>query len=238
MPILIPLGLPLSTRIFQLLNISTPFTVNILTLVFNLVNGTDLKETEAKVSAYEAANRTSIAANAARLASEQSHLQKQEDSIRQQREAARIAALKADAEEQYERERQKTDLIRDLASSEGSAEKIVERNRAAALKRSSARRMNEERVVAGHGGFVSFPGMGGGLGMEEEEGPFDPLGGEGRESSLYRVKSSYEDKWLEPLMRDEKALAGGFLVHDVYRRGLFEAYAGLGCILSEELAAN
>ena len=228
MPILIPLGLPLSTRIFQLLNISTPFTVNILTLVFNLVNGTDLKETEAKVSAYEAANRTSIAANAARLASEQSHLQKQEDSIRQQREAARIAALKADAEEQYERERQKTDLIRDLASSEGSAEKIVERNRAAALKRSSARRMNEERVVAGQGG----------LGMEEEEGPFDPLGGEGRESSLYRVKSSYEDKWLEPLMRDEKALAGGFLVHDVYRRGFFEAYAGLGCILSEELAAN
>jgi len=111
----------------------------------------------------------------------------------------------------------------------------VERNRAAALKRSSARRMNEERVVARQGGLVSFPGMGM---EEEEEGPFDPLGGEGRESSLYRVKSSYEDKWLEPLMRDEKALAGGFLVHDVYRRGLFEAYAGLGCILSEELAAN
>jgi hypothetical protein len=34
------------------------------------------------------------------------------------------------------------------------------------------------------------------------------------------------------------ALAGGFSLHDVYRRGLFEAYAGLGCILSEELAVG
>lgn len=113
------------------------------------------------------------------------------------------------------------------------------RNKAAALKRSSARRQNEEtRLSAAAGGFT-FPGMAtGSVQMEEEEGPFDPLGGEGKESGLYRVKTTYEDKWLEPLSHDEKALAGGFLVHDVYRRGLFEAYAGLGCILSEELAAN
>jgi len=209
-----------------------------LTIAFNLVNGTDLKETEAKVSAYEAANRTSIVTNAARQLSEQASLQKQEDSIRQHREAARLAALRQEADEQYERERQKSDLIRDLASSEGSADKILARNKAAALKRSSARRQNEEsRLIAG-GGFV-FPGAGSVAAMEEEDGGvFDPLGGEGVESSLYRVKQSYEDKWLEPLSRDEKALAGGFLVHDVYRRGLFEAYAGLGCILSEELTAN
>lgn len=209
-----------------------------LTIAFNLVNGTDLKETEAKVSAYEAANRTSIVTNTARQLSEQASLQKQEDSIRQHREAARLAALRQEADEQYERERQKSDLIRDLASSEGSADKILARNKAAALKRSSARRQNEEsRLIAG-GGFV-FPGAGSGAAaVEEDGGVFDPLGGEGVESSLYRVKQSYEDKWLEPLSRDEKALAGGFLVHDVYRRGLFEAYAGLGCILSEELTAN
>ena len=130
------------------------------------------------------------------------------------------------------------DLIRDLASSDGSAEKILARNKAAALKRSSARRQNEEQRLS-VGGFT-FPGMtiGGSMDVEEDEGPFDPLGGEGKESGLYRVKGTYEDKWLEPLVNDEKALAGGFLVHDVYRRGLFEAYAGLGCILSEELAAS
>ena len=173
-------------------------------------------------------------------------LKSQEESTRQQRESARSAALKQQADEQYERERQKTDLIRDLASSDGSAEKILARNKAAALKRSSARRQNEEirfssaAAAAGlSGGGFMFPGQGSGMVvLEEEEGPFDPLGGEGKESSMYRVKQSYEDKWLEPLSKDEKALAGGFLVHDVYRRGLFEAYAGLGCILSEELAAN
>ena len=150
-----------------------------LTIAFNLVNGTDLKETEAKVSAYEAANRTSIVTNAARQLSEQASLQKQEDSIRQHREAARLAALRQEADEQYERERQKSDLIRDLASSEGSADKILARNKAAALKRSSARRQNEEsRLIAG-GGFV-FPGAGSVAAMEEEVGGvFDPLGGVG-----------------------------------------------------------
>jgi CDK-activating kinase assembly factor MAT1 len=121
------------------------------------------------------------------------------------------------------------DLIRDLASSEGSAENIVARNKAAALKRSSARRQN-----AG----VGVPGVFIGTRMEdveEDEGPFDPLDGEGEESSLYVVRESYDDTWLDRVRDDPVAMAGGFNVHDVYRRGLFEAYAGLGCILSEEL---
>jgi hypothetical protein len=46
------------------------------------------------------------------------------------------------------------------------------------------------------------------------------------------------NSWLAQLKEDAIALAGGFKVHDVYKRGLFEAYAGLGCILSEELVAN
>ena len=32
--------------------------------------------------------------------------------------------------------------------------------------------------------------------------------------------------------------AGGFCEHDVYRRALFEAYAGLGCILADELIST
>lgn len=216
-------------------------------IIFNLVNGTDVKQTEAKVSSYEAENKSSIAANEARLKSESLALTRQEEILRKQREQARLAAAKADAEEAYERERQKTDLIRDLASSEGSAEKIVARNKAASLKRSSARRINEEssRFSAGR--------LNSGMMMEEDEmedeRPFDPLDGQGEESSLYVVHQDYDDayvsmrdgtnhRWLDQVKNDKVALAGGFLVHDVYKRGLFEAYAGLGCILSDELTAN
>jgi len=211
------------------------------------VNGTDLKETEAKVAAYEAANRTSIAANVARQASESAALSHQEEISRQQREQARLTALKEAAEEEYERNRQKTDLIRDLASSEGSAEKILARNKAAALKRSSARRVNEvqqqqriNKTFAMH----RMEDVG-----DEDEGPFDPLDGQGEESSLYVVHQNYDDSydlgrsaliysWLDGVKNDLVASAGGFVVHDVYKRGLFEAYAGLGCILSDELAAT
>jgi CDK-activating kinase assembly factor MAT1 len=83
-------------------------------IAFNLVNGIDVKETEAKIAAYEYTNRQSIASNAARGASETAALTRQEEFIRRQREQARILALKEEADEQYERERQKTDLIRDL----------------------------------------------------------------------------------------------------------------------------
>ena len=90
--------------------------------------------------------------------------------------------------------------------------------------------------------------VGGRDGMEvEDEGPFDPLDGEGEESSLYVVRQDYDDpyvfgnvcwlmsRWLDQLRNDAVATAGGFSLRDVYKRGLFEAYAGLGCILSDEL---
>jgi len=118
-------------------------------------------------------------------------LSQQEEVSRQQREQARLTALKEAAEEEYERNRQKIDLIRDLASSEGSAEKILARNKAAALKRSSARRVNDEqqRITM----TLTMPRMED-LG-DEEEGPFDPLDGQGKESSLYVVHQNYDDSY-------------------------------------------
>jgi CDK-activating kinase assembly factor MAT1 len=216
----------------------------LIMIVFNLVNGTALKETETKVADYEAANRGSIATNAARIASENATVLKQEEYARHQREQARLAAIQEEAEERHERERQKTDLIRDLASSEGSADKILARNKAAALKRSSSRRINDETRTIGNVPNLSM------LRIEdvemEEEVPFDPLGGQGAESSLYVVRQNYDDsyvsfwfrlirRWLDQVKNDKVASAGGFVVHDVYKRGLFEAYTGLGCILAAEL---
>jgi hypothetical protein len=82
-------------------------------------------------------------------------------------------------------------LIRDLASSEGSAEKILARNKAAALKRSSARRVNDEQQRISM--TLTMPRMEDG--DEEEEGPFDPLDGQGEESSLYVVHQRYDDSY-------------------------------------------
>jgi CDK-activating kinase assembly factor MAT1 len=123
------------------------------------------------------------------MTSETAALSRQEEITRQQREQSRLAALKEQADEKYERERQKTDLIRDLASSEGSAEKILARNKAAALKRSSARRVNVETRISSVSSFGRMEEV------EEDEGPFDPLGGEGEESSLYIVHQNYDDPY-------------------------------------------
>lgn len=113
------------------------------------------------------------------------------------------------------------------------------------MKRSSARRRSEEEKL-GYLGVSRFVGRD--VMEVDEGGPFDPLDGQGEESSLYVVRQDYHDpygllmgcrlmsRWLDQLRNDAVALAGGFSMHDVYKRGLFEAYAGLGCILSDELS--
>lgn len=168
-----------------------------------MVNGTDLKETETKISAYESANRTSIQANADRSDREHKEVSDREELSRQYRESARLAAQQEAEEEGLERERQKADLIRDLASSQGSADKILARNKAAALKRSSARRRTEEeRFVA-----ASMPRF---AGVEvEDERPFDPLDGAGEESSLYVVRSEYDDPYA--LLGEVWLMIGGLI---------------------------
>jgi hypothetical protein len=105
--------------------------------------------------------------------------------------------LQEEQEEQIERERQRKDLIRDLASSEGSADKILARNKAAALKRSSARRRDEERFTSGAGTY----GMARMEDVEEEAGPFDPLDGQGEESSLYTVRHTYDEPYFHFWLR-------------------------------------
>jgi hypothetical protein len=59
------------------------------------------------------------------------------------------------------------------------------------LKRSSARRRTEEELA----NFVAVPRF---LGREmevEDEGPFDPLDGQGEECSLYVVRGNYDDPY-------------------------------------------
>jgi CDK-activating kinase assembly factor MAT1 len=117
---------------------------------------------------------------------------KHEEALRQRRDLARQAAIQEAQEEKLEKERLERDLIRELASSEGSAEKIVARNKAAALKRSSARRRTEGEEVTRGWGLASLLIK---EEEEEEEAAFDPLDGEGEESSLYIVRTHYDDPY-------------------------------------------
>ena len=149
------------------------------------------------------------------MASEAAAISKQEELSRQQREQARLVALREDQEEQHERERQRMDLIRDLASSDASAEKILARNKAAALKRSSARRVKDEETRIN----PSLLNLGIGPVEDvdvEDEGPFDPLDGEGEESSLYVVQKDYDDAYIRPtsaLIQDGLIKSRKILLH-------------------------
>ena len=65
------------------------------------------------------------------------------------------------------------------------------------MKRSSARRVPESTKVIGNKPSLRIEDV-----DAEEEGPFDPLDGQGEESSLYVVHQDYDDPYLHPRESD------------------------------------
>ncbi|KAL1991990.1 hypothetical protein VTN49DRAFT_4022 [Thermomyces lanuginosus] len=118
------------------------------TIIFNLVHGIDVAKTEADLRSYEAANRDSIRANKAREARENASFLEQQSFEQEQARLRRLAAR----EEQDINERQqlaagREDVLSRLAAGKpGDAATIAQEGHKVLLKKSSARRSEEERL--------------------------------------------------------------------------------------------
>ena len=67
--------------------------------------------------------------------------------------------------------------------------------------------------------------------------PFTPFNGDRDLKQRYVVaKDQYEDPFIQDLEKRKEYTASGFRVDYTYDRLLNEAFRGLGCIISEELA--
>ncbi|KAM5443481.1 TFIIH/NER complex subunit [Microsporum ferrugineum] len=142
-----------------------------------------------------------------------------------------------------------------------------ESERAHQLKKSSARRSEEDRMkrkqaalraaetatkgplTTGATGSVlgNTAASSGGLikGLRkiktpELEKPYDPFAGAVSLNSrdYYELRDHYPSTYLDPLREDMRVLAGGYDLREYYERTLLEAFAGLGCFVSEEVSAR
>lgn len=70
------------------------------------------------------------------------------------------------------------------------------------------------------------------------EKPYDPFGDglDIRRKDYYVLKDHYPSQWLEEARTNTTMAAGGFDIKEYYPRTLFEAFAGLGCFIDEEVA--
>ncbi|KAK2865025.1 hypothetical protein FQN49_003988 [Arthroderma sp. PD_2] len=142
-----------------------------------------------------------------------------------------------------------------------------ESEKAHQLKKSSARRSEEGRIkqkqaalraaetaskgslAAGGTGLVPDNAAAGGAGLikglrkiktPEPEKPYDPFAGAATLNSrdYYKLRDHYPSTYLDPLREDTRVLAGGYDLQEYYERTLLEAFAGLGCFVSEEISAR
>ncbi|KTW26378.1 CDK-activating kinase assembly factor MAT1 [Pneumocystis carinii B80] len=196
-------------------------------ITFNLVNNIDVEETEAKLIAYEAINKKSIMANAQKAELEAQIIAKNEDRLKKEKKISQEMIIKEKEAEHIEKEEYKQELIRELASSDKQASKVVEHSNALSLKRSTIRKQRAayEAKIA----MEALPAFQNSCLNKDEEklDVFSPMAGQNKENTLYVVKESYNDSFLKPLLENKAIRGGGFNINDVYKRVLFEAFASL-----------
>jgi CDK-activating kinase assembly factor MAT1 len=150
------------------------------------------------------------------------------------------------------------DVLSRLASGRpADAAAIAREGQRVLLKKSSARRSEEERIRMKQAALrgtdakkSGFPGAAtaeeGGSGLikglkkiktPEPEKPYDPFGGMvPNKRDYYTLRDHYPSTYLDPARQDTRMLAGGYDLQEYYSRTMLEAFAGLGCFIDEEVS--
>jgi CDK-activating kinase assembly factor MAT1 len=228
------------------------------TMIMNLVSGIDVAKTEADLRKYEASNLDSIRANKARASQEASSFLEQQSFEQEQARLRRMAAREEYEREQRELAAGREEVLSRLASGRpADAASIAREGQKILLKKSSARRSEEERLrqkqaalrgektkgaraVSGAAtDSDAEPSLIKGLkkvSIPEPEKPYDPFGGiQADKRDYYVLQDHYPSQWLEQARNNATFAAGGFDVKEYYSRTLFEAFAGLGVFVDEEV---
>lgn len=222
-------------------------------LTFNLVNNTDVQETEKKIAAYAAEHRSTISRNRSLAHEESVNINAEAEAQREHARLRRAEALREEEDERREREEGKRTMVERLASSKGNADAIVNEMERAQTRRSSAKgeKMNTERIKeqanAAKDPFGTDNGSAGAgyrikglkkVNEPEPDQPYDPYGGVVLQREYYVLQDQYEHPWLDKAKTDPQITTGGYDVGEYCARAMFEAFSGLGCFIEDEVAAR
>jgi CDK-activating kinase assembly factor MAT1 len=233
-------------------------------MIMNLVTGIDVAKTEANLRKYETSHLDSIRANKTRETQEASSFLEQQSFEQEQSRLRRQAAREEYEREQNDLVAGRENILSRLAAGgPGDAASIAREGQKVLLKKSSARRSEEERLrqkqaalrgekkkgkasalasaAAFRGDSDIEPSLIKGLkkvSIPEPEKTYDPFDGLGQldKKDYYVLQDRYPSQWLEEARTSTTKAAGGFDIKEYYSRTLFEAFAGLGCFIDEEVS--
>lgn len=228
-------------------------------IIANLVHGTDVAKTESDLQSYASDNVRSIRTNQALEAQEATSFQEQQTLQQEQARLRRQAAREEYEEQKRELLAGREDVLSRLASGKPSdAASIAREGHKVLLKKSSARRSEEERIRQKQTALRNFDAKKGGQGpvstaarigesglvkglkkvkTPEPEKLYDPFAGYVPDKrDYYTLQDHYPSGYLDHIRQDTRMQAGGYDLREYYSRTLLEAFAGLGCFVDEEVA--
>ncbi|RAL16026.1 TFIIH/NER complex subunit TFB3 [Aspergillus homomorphus CBS 101889] len=229
-------------------------------IIANLVHGTDVAKTENDLQRYASENVRSIRANQALEVQEASSFKEQQTHEQELARLRREAAKQEYENERRELQASREDVLSRLAAGRpGDAAAIAREGKKVLLKKSSARRSEEDRIrqkqaalrnsdarkagqtgntadkadAAGDSGLIKGLKK---IVTPEPEKPYDPFGGMvPNKRDYYTLRDFYPSSYLDPIRQDTRMQAGGYDLQEYYSRTLMEAFAGLGCFVDEEV---
>ena len=231
------------------------------TITFNLLNGVDVAQTEAKLTRYAADNAEVITVNKALDEQDSATAEAREAAEKERARLRRDAARREAEEEAEEREEGKREIISRLATDQtGNAERIAREGQKVLLKRSTARRVAlqgpaDPGQVAQHANSSADissalpngsaglplvfkglkPRMKAGAGSSSPPRPYDPFGDTTISHRYFNLQDHYDHPWLERARTDPAMTAGGYTVTEYCTRSLVEAFSGLGVFIADEM---
>ena len=205
-------------------------------LTFDLIHGISPKETMAKIKQYELDNAESITANNSRAKDDDLSYESRQAAERAAAKRRREAARQHDEAERAEKTELRYNLLDKLTTSEASKAKMLSREtQNSFLKKSSSARSWNNPPGDRLDGKYTIRGLKAISPKDEDLTPFDPFGGALPKQQYFTLQANYEYPWLDEARKAPKITAGGYKARDYCARSLFEAFAGLGVFLDEEL---
>ncbi|KAI8063178.1 CDK-activating kinase assembly factor MAT1-domain-containing protein [Gongronella butleri] len=224
---------------FPSLRLYNDYLEEVEDITFNLMNGVDVDETEARITAYEMENRDNIAENQARSMNESRYQTYQEELQKREREQRREDYLKQLEDERRQRAHEKSDLLMELANTNKSAQAILAA-RSSSLKRSSALRQQQQQqspASSSASDRLSLPSWLTSA-MDTDHAANDAAHARDFDAHqlIYTYPSGYTvwDDYIDPstdYLKDNRAArAGGYAARFAHERALADAFSGLSCM--------
>jgi CDK-activating kinase assembly factor MAT1 len=207
-----------------------------LLVAFNLINGVDIPETEARIAAYRAENAALIELNIQREQDYANALKEQEELERREREQRALDLRLEEEGERQEREHERQKIIDRLESSDKDASEVIKKARA--KMRKNLRREEEERKAQAQARLLRSRTV---KGVAVKDVPHVPLTDNYYAyEDAFQLLQTYNDLASDAVRYDREGImrAGGYIVSQAWERAIRTSVAGLDIMPLEGLPST